>query len=279
MNYYADPGKVPDRDVTMRVMDVGLIVVGGLFTFCVGCGPDSSLTDLTSADAGVDVFDAVDGDDVGVNSLDSVEVVDAEVLVPKKLCERCDDDSECVDGSVCVSIDIPSLKECHRSCKTNEDCQGSECVGDDGRRYCNPDEPCYPRCQSPKPFLDIYTATCVECLENTNCLGDKYCGDDGTCTCPTKDCDSGTTQCDDCVCGACCQDADCDSTEVCWEHSCVDPEARCDNTCAGEGRICHVVGGAARCVDCLTDSDCPEGCTCTMDPLWACTDNDGAICF
>ncbi len=219
LNQYADPGGEANRDVTMRVMDVGLIVVGGLFSLCVGCGPDSSLADLTSADAGVDVFDAVDGDDGGVDARDSVEVVDEEVLVPKKLCERCDNDSECVDGTVCVSIEIPSLKECHRTCETNEDCQGSECVGDDGRRYCNPDEPCYPRYQSPEPFFDIDTATCV------------------------------------------------------------DPEARCDNTCAGEGRICHVVGGAARCVDCLTDSDCPEGCTCTMDPLWACTDNDGAICF
>lgn len=264
----------------MKITNITLIAAGVYLISTVGCRPETP--------GGLDAMDASASDSSEIDvaptdaGLDAVGegIVDSEVHAYKGLCEICTDDSECVDGTVCVSIEVASLKECHTACGTDEDCNGSECVVNNGRGYCDPDEPCYPRCEGDKPFLDIRTTTCVECLEDSSCYyEDQYCGDDGACTCIEKICNVNTRQCDDCQCGACCDDSDCESTEVCWNHSCVDADVPCNNQCSGLGMMCYVGGASPYCVDCLTDSDCAEDCTCSGDPLWACKNGDGSSCL
>lgn len=279
------PGGIQITGELMKVPDIALILAGAYLISGAGCVPGTPAGPDAADASGIDssgTFDS-DGTDAAFADAggDAAEdgIIDAEIPISKGLCEICTEDSECVDGTVCVSIEVSYLKECHIACGTDEDCNGSECVVNNGRGHCDPDEPCYQPCAADKPFFEIKTITCIKCLEDGHCYNeDQYCSGDGTCTCVGKKCDKGTRQCDDCQCGACCDGPDCESTEVCWEHSCVAPDVPCDNECGPMGMMCYTGGGAPYCIDCLNDSDCPEDCTCSGDPLWACTNSDGSSC-
>lgn len=122
-------------------------------------------------------------------------------------------------------------------------------------------------CWGERPRCDPALRTCVECLEDAECNDDNGCTVDaceaGACVHRSVDatCDGGT--CEDAgapaPCVACASDEECDdgrecTADECVENACVHASAPRGTPC--EGGACDGAPVAPRCLPCLVDADC-----------------------
>lgn len=119
---------------------------------------------------------------------------------------------------------------------------------------------------------DTTRRQCVECLADSDCLGEGEVCLGSTCEvatpcessvqCPGQVCDRDRGFCADCV-----GDVDCEGDLVCEQSRCVDPPTPCasDRECSEEGLVCDTAAG--RCVECTSDEDCVEGFACGADRM------------
>jgi hypothetical protein len=144
--------------------------------------------------------------------------------------------------------------------------------------------PCDGACATPTPVCDEPNDTCVECLQEADCLSGakKKCDTtDKTCVDCLESADCSTAaaaKCDEGACVKCTSNDDCSHVAgkgVCDSGACVQCTAVDETACAGKScnpatKACTntVIGSVGSCKTCLADSECSGGGT--ADPTSRC---------
>jgi hypothetical protein len=134
-------------------------------------------------------------------------------------------------------------------------------------------------CSAAGLVCDLDAELCVQCVVQTDCLGDDEvcmaheCRHVVPCVssreCPGLVCDPVAGFCVECV-----VDPDCGTENRCVDHACVPRPTACasDGVCVAQNQVCDVAAGI--CVDCVRDADCPSGSRCEADRMCRPGDRD-----
>lgn len=153
---------------------------------------------------------------------DGCDTADLQVVVTCPSCGACE--PTIVPITICTT---------EGDCNDCQDCEDSVCVD---------------KCPN---FCDEF-GVCVDCLEDSACVGDKKCIQGG-CQCPP-----GTTDIGGGICRECISDGDCDACEICDNDHCVPKQ------CYGKPCI------EGNCVDCVNSGHC--------GPNEVCNENNECDC-
>lgn len=150
-------------------------------------------------------------------------------------CEECAGPGDCGTAQACY----PEKNECEPACGANADCN------DEGKAN----------------LCDLDTGACVECIDDTNCPGDKpicsphhgtcgRCASNGDCGAAAPICDLDDGECHECLVDAHCVDGGlCDGGKHC-KAGCND-----DGDCPSQKPFC---AADFQCRECIADGDCPD---------------------
>ena len=199
---------------------------------------------------------------------------------------HCLGDRLCLDGA-CIDrcredADCPGARRCQLEtgvCPEPERCDGDDAC--DSGRVCvdaRCTDPCAPEdCPGEQRCLDNRCIEPVECTEDVDCIGRRYC-DAGTCRPPCEEnadcfgadtCDIDNGRCLSAYPG-CRMDNDCMPGEACIRGVCravgCQEHSDCEDQCVDQA--CGPRFG----IDCAADADCELGFLCAL-PVAACVDS------
>jgi Cys-rich repeat protein len=229
------------------------------------------------------------------------------------VCVQCLSDANCDDGNACTSDRCADGLCANTTEQAGTLCPGGVCDGAPSDPEC---VECVADAQCPGGRCDTATNTCVECLGAADCNDGNACTRDvcaaglcanpselagtecpgGVCDvsqapvcvecindgqCPGGRCDVEANVCVECLSGADCADGNACTDDLCVDGLCGNPSRPAESSC--EGGVCDGAFEDPRCVECVTDGQCPgERCDVNANVCVQCVTNadcdDGNAC-